>query len=339
MTGVKKFKKLGILLLMLIFSLTFLAGCGNDKTAGSNQKHVLKVGHPLAADHPWTVCLEGMAKDVKEATNGEVEIQVFPSSQLGSELDVANGLKMGTIEMGLFGTASLNPLDKRMAIEELPYAWPKRENAYAALDGELGEALNKIMEKQGIIGLSWWEAGYRQTTNSKKPINSVEDFRGLKIRVPNNDMRIDTFKLLGAEPTPISFAEVFTALQQGAVDGQENPLITIQSSKLYEVQKYLTLTNHIWGSGYLAISKQAWDELSPEQQKIVKEKAQIWRDKERQMIKDGEAKSVDELKKSGMQVTEPNFQEFKDAEKPVWDKYEAIFGKDLMDLVKKYSSK
>lgn len=334
-------KKIGATMLLVVFSLIIFTGCGANKsqsTAGTAQKHILKVGHPLAIDHPWTVALEGMAKDVKEATKGAVEIQVFPASQLGSEIDVANSLKMGTIEMGLFGTASLHPLDIHMGIEELPYAWPKRENAYAALDGDLGKALNKIMENHGIIGLSWWEAGYRQTTNNKKPINTLADFKGLKIRVPNNAMRIETFKLLGAEPTPITFAEVFTALQQGAVDGQENPLATIQSSKLNEVQKYLAITNHIWGSGYLAISKRAFEELSPEQQKILQEKAQVWRDKERKMIRDSEEKLVQDLKKAGMQVTEPKPEEFKAAEMPLWNRYEGVFGKELMDLVKKYSS-
>ena len=334
------FKRFSIFMLLMVFSLVVVAGCGSNQskqTPANAKKHVLKVGHPLAADHPWTIALEGMAKDVKEATKGEVEIQIFPAGQLGSEIDVANGLKMGTIEMGVFGTASLHPLDIRMGIEELPYAWPKRESAYAALDGDLGNELNKIMEKQGIIGLSWWEAGYRQTTNNRNPINSVGDFKGLKIRVPNNAMRIETFKLLGAEPTPIAFAEVFTALQQGAVDGQENPLVTIQSSKLYEVQKYLSITNHIWGSGYLAISKQAFDDLSPEQQKILREKAQIWRDKERKMIRESEEKAVQDLKNAGMQVTEPNYQEFKAAETSLWNKYEGIYGKELMDLVKKYS--
>lgn len=332
-------KKIWALMLLVMVPLVFVAGCGSDKKpeTGKSEKHVLRLGHTFAPEHPFSVCLDGMAKDIKEATQGAVEIQVFPSAQLGSEIDVANSLKMGSVDMGLFGTAILHPLDVRMSIEELPYAWPKRENAYAALDGDLGKALDKLMEKHGIVGLSWWEAGYRQTTNNKKPITSVEDFKGLKIRVPNNAMRIDTFKLLGAEPAPITFAEVFTALQQGAIDGQENPLATIQSSKLYEVQKYLALTNHIWGSGYLAISKKAWDELSADQQKIVREKAQIWRDKERNMIRESEGKILADLKKAGMQVTEPDYKAFQAAEKPLWDKYEATFGKEYMDMVKKYS--
>lgn len=314
----------------------FFSGYGFS--AEAPKKQVLKVGHVFAATHPWTIALQGMAKDVQEASNGQIDIQVFPSSQLGGDRDVAEGLKLGTIEMALFGTGALQSLDKKMIIEELPYAWPKRESAYKALDSDLGRVLNEIMKKQGIIGISYWESGYRHITNNVRPINSVADLKGMKLRVPEAEMRIDTFKILGALPTPMAFSELFTALQQKVVDGQENPLAAIYSSKFNEVQKYLTLSYHIWGSGFLAISEKAWTKLSPDQQKIIMDKAAVWKLKEREMIKNSEDELLVTLKKAGMQVTEPKVAEFQKAVQPVWTKYEGVFGKELVDIVRKYGS-
>ncbi len=332
---------LNMTLVLLVSIGLFVSGCGSsapDKKTEAPKKQVLKVGHVFAATHPWTIALEGMAKDVKEATKGQIEIQVFPSSQLGGDRDMAEGMKLGTIEMSLIGTGALQGLDKKMIIEELPYAWAKRENAYKALDGGLGKVLNEAMKKQGIIGISFWESGYRHITNSVRPINSVADLKGMKLRVPEAEMRIDTFKILGALPTPMAFSEVFTALQQKAVDGQENPLATIDSSKFNEVQKHLTLSYHIWGSAFLSISEKAWVKLTPDQQKIIMDKAAVWKLKEREMIKKSESELVDKLKKAGMQVTEPNVAEFQKAVQPVWTKYEGVYGKELIDIVRKYAS-
>lgn len=333
-------KRRSICLLLAILSLILvLAGCGDtaSQSNSGSEKIVLKVGHINAPDHPWNVALEGFAKDVADATNGNLEIQVFPSSQLGGERDMAEGLKLGTLEMGLFGTGALQSLDKRLIIEELPYAWATRENAYAAMDGELGQALNGVLKEQGIIGLSYWESGYRHITNSVRPINRLEDLKGLKLRVPEAEMRIDTFKDLGALPTPLAFSEVFTALQQGTVDGQENPLATIASSKFNEVQEYLTLSGHIWGSALLGVSEQTWNSLSDENKDVITEKAEIWKLKEREMIQKSDEELLESLKASGMKVTEPDVQEFKDAVQGVWNKYESQFGKDLVDIVRKYS--
>lgn len=323
---------------IFICLVLILSGCSSGKKpASSDEKVVLKVGHINAPDHPWNIALEGFAKDVSEATNGNLEIQVFPSSQLGGERDMAEGLKLGTLDMGLFGTGALQSLDKRLIVEELPYAWSNRNNAYEALDGELGDELNKILKGHSIVGLSYWESGYRHITNSVRPINSLEDLKGLKLRVPEAEMRIDTFKDLGALPTPLAFSEVFTALQQGTVDGQENPLPTISSSKFNEVQKHLMISGHIWGSALLGISDKSWNGLSDDYKKIISEKADIWKIKEREMIQNSEKELLESLKASGMEVTEPDVQPFKDTVQGVWAKYESQFGKDLVDVVRKYS--
>ena len=298
----------------------------------------LKVGHVFAADHPWQKALDGLSDDVREATGGEVVIEVYPSSQLGGDREVAEGLGLGTVEMGLFGTGALQVLDKRLIVEELPYAWPTRESAYAALDGELGDALSDILAEEGIVVLSWWESGYRHITNSVRPIETPADLEGLKLRVPEAELRIDTFRELGAQPTPMAFSEVFTSLQQGVVDGQENPLATIQASKFYEVQDHLALSGHIWGSGVLTISADAWNGLTDEQRSVIEENAAIWRDREREMIREGDEALVGQLESEGLQVTRPDAAAFQAAVQPVWDQYEDVFGAELMDIVRRYSS-
>lgn len=347
-------KKYSLLLICLICLSLVLVGCssgskdklneeqvsGEDELRNeSEEKVILKLGHIQEPDHPWNKAVEGFAKDVLEATDGNVEIQVYPSSQLGGERDVAEGLKLGTVQMGLFGTGALQALDKRLIVEELPYAWPTKEHAYEALDGELGDALNEILKEQNIIGLSYWEAGYRHITNNVRPINSLEDLKGLKMRVPEGEMRIDTFKELGALPTPLAFPEVFTALQQGAVDGQENPLATIYASKFNEVQKYLTLSGHIWGSALLAISEETWDSLPEEYQEIIMDKADIWKEKEREMMTEYDNEILEKMKAEGIEVTEPDTEEFREACQSIWTKYEDELGKDLVDIVRRYSEK
>lgn len=307
-------------------------------SAGAVQAKVtLKVGHVFASDHPWQIALTGMAKDVAEATQGEVVIQVYPSAQLGGDREVAEGLGLGTVEMGLFGTGALQVLDKRLIVEELPYAWPTREHAYRALDGKLGEALAGVLKEKKITTLSWWESGYRHITNSVRPIEKPEDLKGVKLRVPEAELRIDTFRQLGASPTPMPFSEVFTALQQRVVDGQENPLATIHASKFYEVQKHLALSGHIWGSAVLTISDRAWNKLTDDQKKIVKDAAEKWKLEERRMIAESDSKLLGELEKAGMQVTRPDAAAFQEAVAPVWTQYEAQFGRELIDIVREYS--
>jgi len=315
------------------------AGIAISASAGlATAETTLKAGHVFAADHPWQKALEGLSADVAEATDGEVIIEVYPSSQLGGDREMAEGLGLGTVEMGLFGTGALQVLDKRLIIEELPYAWPARENAYAALDGKLGDALAGILEEHDIHTVSWWESGYRHITNSVKPIETPSDLEGIKLRVPEAELRLDTFRELGAQPTPMAFSEVFTSLQQNVVDGQENPLATIYASKFHEVQDHLALSGHIWGSAVLTISDSAWNDLTEEQQTILSEQAAIWRDKERAMIREGDENILALLEESGMQITRPDAAEFQAAVQPVWTKYEDVFGKDLLDLVREYSA-
>lgn len=322
------------LFFLAALSLCFLAFSGPAQALTT-----IKIGHVLNTDHSWHTCLLGFAEDVKKATNGRVEIQVYPSSQLGSEKDMIEGLTLQTVNGGLIGGGSFQTLDPKFGIEALPYAWPTHESAYRALDGELGKRLLDILAKKGIVGLAWWENGFRHITNNKRPIVKPEDLAGLKIRVTPDKMRLDTFKILGASPMPVNFGELYTALQQGVVDGQENPFAIIYSSAFYEVQKYLSLSGHIWGSALLCVNSSVWNQISPEDQKTILKLAAKWRDEQRRLTVKQEGEFLAKLKEKGMKVNEVDKAAFKKAVQPVWASYEEVFGKDLLDLVRKYGGK
>lgn len=291
----------------------------------------VKVGHVLNTDHSWHICLEGWAKDVKDQTKGRVEIKVFPSSQLGSEKDMVEGLRMGTVDAGLIGGSSFQNLDTRFGIEELPYAFDTYEAAYKVFDGYVGNELFKILDGKGIKGLAWWENGFRHITNNKRPILTPEDLKGVKIRVTPNKMRLDTFNTLGASPMPIAFGELYSALQQGVVDAQENPLSIFYSNAFYEVQKYLSLSQHIWGSALLSVNQRVWKKISKEDQEIVQKSAYVWRDKQRQMVQAADKEMIEKIKAKGVKVDMVDKKPFRDAVAPVWKEFEPVFGKDLMD--------
>jgi tripartite ATP-independent transporter DctP family solute receptor len=294
----------------------------------------IKVGHVLNTDHSWHVCLEGWAKDVKDQTKGRVEIKIFPSSQLGSEKDMVEGLRMGTVDAALIGGSSFQNLDAKFGIEELPYAFETYEAAYKVFDGFVGDELFKILDAKGIKGLSWWENGFRHITNNKRPILNPEDLKGVKIRVTPNKIRLDTFNTIGASPMPIAFGELYSALQQGVVDAQENPLSIFYSNAFYEVQKFLSLTQHIWGSALLSVNQRVWKKISGEDQEIMQKYAHVWRDRQRQMVQDADKQMIELIKAKGVNVNEVDKKPFREAVAPVWKEFEPVFGKDLMERMR-----
>ena len=219
---------------------------------------------------------------------------------------------------------------------ELPYTWNTAAQAYKAYDGELGAALEKIADAKGLVLLSWWENGYRHMTNNRGPINTVADLKGLKTRVTPDKMRLDTFTVLGANPAPLAFGELYSALQQKVFDAQENPLSIIYTSSFFEVQKYLSLTGHVWSPASLVISKAAWNRISPDDQKVIKAAADHWRDEQRRMISESDKDYLAQLQAKGMQINEVDKAPFAAAVAPVWATYEVTFGPELMALVRKY---
>lgn len=287
----------------------------------------LKLGHIAEPENVYGQGADHFAKLVKERSNGEIDIQVFPSSQLGNQRDLVEGLGLGTVDMTLTGTAVMGNFVPEVAVFDLPFIFRDTDHAYKALD-TVGMDLAKKGEDRGMITLAIWENGVRHMTNNKRPIKEPEDMKGLKVRVMEQPVYIDMMKSLGASPTPMAMSELYTSLQKGVIDGQENPLGHIATKKFNEVQKYLSLTGHTYASEPLLISTSAWKKLTPEQQAIVKQAAIDTRDWERQLCRDLEGKFLQQIKDAG--TTEVNDdvdkEAFAKATKPAWDNYVKRFG-------------
>ncbi len=330
---------------LLILSLVFVAvGCGSDTdsskdTASGDQAGkaiVLKAGHTLAEDHPYQLGMLKFAELVSEKTNGQIKIEVFPNSALGGERDMVEGVQLGTVDMVLSSTGPLGGFVPELNVVDLPFLFKSREHAYKVLDGEIGQDLLKGLENKSLVGLAWWENGFRNVTNNKRPIEKPEDLEGLKIRTMENEVHMASFETMGADPTPMAFNELFTALQQGVVDGEENPVPIVMTSKFYEVQKYMTLTGHFYSPSVVMINKAKFDSFTEEQQNALKEAAKEAADYERGLIKQMDEEFVGQLKEKGMEIIEnPDKALFLEAVKPVYEKYESKFGKELIESIQK----
>jgi tripartite ATP-independent transporter DctP family solute receptor len=330
-------------------SLIIVSGCGGTaaKTAqgggGSNtantggsdkiQTRTIKAGIGLNEDHPQGQGLKKFAEIVSQKSGGKLKVQPFYAAQLGDDLKMSEALKAGTQEITIPSTSPLTGMVKELGMFDFPFVFSNEKEADAVLDGPLGQKLIDKLPQHGLIGLGYWENGFRNLTNSKKPVATVEDFKGLKIRTLQSKVHMEAFGALGANATPMPFSEVFTALESKTVDGQENPLPTIESNKFNEVQKYLSLTNHVYTPFLFLVSKKFWDQLSPDEQKILKD-ASIEAGKfERETNRAQNKKSLESLKSKGMQVndvTPENRAKMQEAVKPVVDKYSKELGEDLV---------
>lgn len=332
-----------ILAVLLAIVVAFsLVGCGSGKKAQApekadpGKKYVLKLGHVANPSNPYAQAAVRFAKLVNERTKGAVEIEVFPSSQLGDQRDLLEGLQLGTVDIALTSSAVLAQFAPKVQVIDLPYIFRDSQHVYKVLDGPLAKEIFAGLDKKDMIYVSSWENGFRHLTNSRGPIVKPGDMDGLKIRVMENKVYIQMMKALGANPTPMAMGEVFTALQQGTVDAQENPISQIYASRFYEVQKYLTLDGHTYSPEIVVFSKKTVDKLPKEYVDIMKKTAVEVRDWERKKMADDENKMLDTCKKAGMQVTTltpEQKQAFADKMKPVWAQFEKIVGKDLIDKI------
>lgn len=279
----------------------------------SYAKVILKFGTATQPTHIYNQAAEYFAKMVAERTGGEIEVQVFPSSQLGSERDMVEGLQLGSLEMTLTSTGPLGNFVPQVKLFNLPFLFKDREACYRVLDGEIGTQIAARFLEVGIRSLGWYENGFRNITNSKRTITSPEDMQGLKIRVMEDDVFILTMKALGASPLPMAFGELYTALEQRIVDAQENPLAVIYSSRFFEVQKYLAMTGHFYSPAMLLVSDITWQTLNPGQQKILTEAAAEARDYERKISMEADRDLEAACRQAGMTVTHPDKTPFVEA--------------------------
>ena len=318
--------------LLCLFTVAMvILGAG---TALAEEKIIVRVAHTIAPDSHYNKGLEHFGKLLDEATNGKVELQIFHSSQLGSERDAIEGVSMGTLEMTLVSSAPLANFTNAFLVFDLPFIIQDRQKAYAWMDGPEGQKILDSVLSKGMVGLGIWENGFRMLTNSKKAVAAPEDLKGLKIRLMENPIHVGTFKTLGAYPVPMPFGELFTALQQGTVDGQENPLIIISTSKFAEVQKYLSLTGHFYAPAILLASKDFWDNTLDDELRQIFTKCELEaRHWEREFCIEIEKELVESLEVEGMEVVEADKGAFFEAVQPVYKEFEEQVGKEAIQTL------
>ncbi len=311
--------------------------------ASSHAAMTMKFGHVAPPFHGQSKGAEAFAEYVKTKTNGAIEIKTFPFGQLGGEVSLAEQVQSGTLEIATISTAVLQNFVPQLAVMDLPFVYPDRKTAYAVLDDlEVQKKIFGLLPAKGIVGVGWTENEFRDITNSKREIRKPEDLKGLKIRVMNSPIYIDTFKELGASPTDLPFPEIYSALQNGTIDAQENPLLTSILIKATEINKFVTLSRHMLTECIIIVNQDVWNKLSDEQKKIFYEAGakciQVNREVNAELMKKlpQSGLSVEEYCKKNdvkvVELTDAERQAFKQAVKGVWDKYQKVIGQELFDF-------
>jgi tripartite ATP-independent transporter DctP family solute receptor len=296
-------------------------------------ERTIRVSNGVNADHPVGNGLAKMNQCVGEKSGGKMKLQGFWGGALGGDLQATQALRSGTQEMVITSSSPLVGILPELGVFDLPFLFSNEKEADAVLDGPFGKYINDKLPAAGLVNLAYWENGFRNLTNSKKPVQKVEDFSGVKVRVMQNNIFLDTFKTVGANAVPMAFGEVFTALETKAIDGQENPFVTIDTSKFGEVQKYLSITNHAYTPFLVLYSKQLFDKLSADEQKALIECAAVGRDEQRKVSRTLAAKALANLKSAGMQVNELPAAEqarLREAVKPVYERHAATIGPETV---------
>lgn len=292
--------KTRLFLTSIALLLAATAGLATAQTAPVK----LRFGHTLPANDSQHLAALEFSKRVKERTQGGIEIQVFANSQLGNDSTLINSVRSGTIDLGATGNPFFTGLAPRLNVLDLPYQFTDAQQLYRVLDGPTGRSLLDDLGAHQLKGLAFWEIGFRSLANNKRQVSKAEDIKGLKIRTTPNPSHLKAFQLLGASPQPMPFAEVFSALESGAVDGNENPPVLMVSSKMYEVQKYLSLTRHAYTALVVVMNKAKFDALKPEFQKVLLEESASAAVLQRKMNAENETAAIAQLRAKGMQVNE-----------------------------------
>lgn len=335
-------KKLVSFLLIIALIATFV-GCdsktSNEKNgqqsdkAPSGEVFELKLGHTGAPNHHYQEILTKFAEDVKEKTDGKLLISVFPSDQLGNQMESTEGTMLGTHDMVLSSDMVLSNWIPEAGILNLPFLFEDNDHIKKFLDSDAYDKFYDLIESSGAISLAFWDNGFRHITNSKQPINNVEDLKGLKIRVPEGEVYLNTFNALGATPTVISFGELYSALQLGTVDGQENPVAHIVTQKFYEVQKYVSKTGHIHSLSPLLINKNKFEKLPTEYQEVLVDSAKRHAIMHIDRVEELEAEQWKEVESNNMLINEVDKESFIKAVESVYEEARGKFGSELIDSI------
>lgn len=293
----------------------------------------IKFAHVVNEKDAFHVAAEKFKELMEKGSKGEITVTIFPNAKLGDERTLLERMKMGIVDSAIITTGPIINFAPSYGVIDLPFLFRDPDHAYKVLDGSIGQKLLAEVGSQGWKGLAFGERGFRNLTNSKRKVVTPEDIKGLKIRVMQNPVYVDSFMALGANAVPMAWTEVLTALQQGTVDGQENPLNVIMAFKLYEMQKYLSISRHAYAPAAILMSMNTWKKLTPAQQTLAKNAAQGAAEFERDWDNKMEAGWLDDLKSKGVVVSKPDLKRFREAVKPVYEKYTPKYGKDVIESI------
>ena len=322
---------------ILLFVLGLAILLMSSAQAFAESKYRMKVASVGSETHPSSLALVEMKKFVEDKTGKNLEVSLYLNSALGADRQITEGMQLGTIECGVIGTTNLANFDPKFNVFDLPFLFKDQKAAYKSIDGQIGRTLDESLRKQGLRIIGWGVNGYRHITNNRGPIVKPEDLKGLKIRCMENPVHVATFKRMGANPTPMSFSELYTALAQKTVDAQENPINLVYSSKFYEVQKFYSLTGHLFAVVPLVVSDKWFQGLPQDVQKAVLEGGKLYQKRERAINEKQEKGMLDEMKKKGLQVnvlTADQKKAFVTATLPIYDQFKDRIGADMVELAK-----
>ena len=330
----KRFLSMVAMTTTLVVALTACGG-GDSQPAANNdaasaEPTVIKLGTTVNEQDSFQIAAEKFKELVAEKTDGAYVIEIYPNGSLGDERTMLESMQMGTLDMGIITSGPFVNFVPEMGVLDMPFLFPDNAAAYKVLDGEVGQSLLDKFESANLKGLAYAERGFRNLTNNSKPVTTADDVKGLKVRVMENEVYISTFESLGVNAVPMAWSEALTALQQHTIDGQENPVNVIHSFKLWESQKYLTMTRHAYASAIITMSLQKFNALPEDVQVAFKEAAQGAAEYERQWVADNEESQLNDIKSNGVEVVEnPDMESFKAAVQPTYEKY----GEQYADLI------
>ncbi len=299
------------------------------------KERTLKFGLNGPEGHPAVAGMKKFKETVEAKSGGKIKVQLFLNGTLGSDQATLSSVKGGTVEMAVMNSGILSSEVKALEVFDFPFLFANEKEADAIADGPIGQKMHAALADKGIVGLSYWELGFRNITTKKTPINKVDDIAGLKLRVIPSPINVDWVKALGANPTPLPFPEVYAALEQGAIDGQENPVAVIAANKFWEVQKFMALTNHQYNPQSVIFSKKVWDSMSAVEKKIIDDAADDAVKMQRTANRAALAANLELLKKNGMTVTSlpaAEVAKLREKMKPVIDKHSAALGSTVADV-------
>lgn len=322
---------------------TLLAGaCATGLLLGSVASHAdeirertLRFAFQNVKDHPQGQGAQKFADLLKEKSDGKIKVRLFPGGTLGGDVQTVSALQGGTLDITVLNSGILAAQAPDFAMLDFPFLFNNAEEAHAVIDGPVGQKLSAQLDSKGLVGLGYWDLGFRNLTNSKHPVTKIEDMQGLKVRVIQSPIYLETFSALGANPVPMAFPEVYTALEQHTIDGQENPFTVIEGNKFFEVQKYLSVTGHIFNPQSLIISQKTWNRLNEDEKKLIRDAAAEAQKFQREVTAAGMDKAKETLA-GAMTVNEISAAEkdrFRERVKPVVDKFAESLDGDLVKMM------